>query len=416
MSTRILQIGLGTIGMAIAQNLSENGYEVVGFDVNQMVRNQAATRNIATYESLLDALESIPHTPKIIFLSIPAEHVTDLLHDILEYLNPGDIIADLSNSFFMNSVTHHQLCKDQEVHFVDCGISGGESGARNGASIMVGGEDEAVQLLEQVMQRIAIADGYAHVGGPGAGHFAKMVHNAIEYGMIGAIAEGFFVIQEHQAGLDLKIHDIFKPYTHGSIIQSQLITWLQKAYQADPTLRTMQQVVSPEKADMNMEYLSRHEEMKVLDAALIQRKLTRIEPSTIGTLINAMRSQFGGHAINNRNNEQSVKTLKFSPQQKEAIISGATSFTWRLFDEKNLQEGDEIVCLCDEVKKVFGIATIEKVTTTTLNQLTIPKPLLTIYKDHTELYKTFRHYYNDPTIDGSTEVKKIDFTFSSLSH
>jgi 6-phosphogluconate dehydrogenase len=165
---------------------------------------------------------------------------------------------------------------------------------------MVGGDSEAVELHKQLFLDLATENGFAHVGGPSAGHFTKMVHNAIEYGMMGAIAEGVNILNEHKEALAIDITEALKPYEHGSIIESSLMSWLGSAYNTKGLLERIGGEVPKGETEMEMEYLISSEEVLVLEAAVLQRKITRTKPSFTGTLIAAMRNQFGGHAIINK--------------------------------------------------------------------------------------------------------------------
>ena len=166
---------------------------------------------------------------------------------------------------------------------------------------MVGGQKETVQKHEHLFSALATEDGYGHVGGTGAGHFVKMVHNGIEYGMMGAIAEGVNILHEHKEGLDIDIKESLKPYQNGSIISSSLMNWLADSYNTEGYLEKIAGEVPKGETEMEMEYLIDNENVRVLEAALLQRKLTRLTPSFIGTLISAMRNQFGGHKTIDKN-------------------------------------------------------------------------------------------------------------------
>lgn len=288
-----LHIGLGSIGMAVAENLIEQGYRPVGFDVSISVQEAARSNGIQITKNLTDAIELIKDKPRFVFLAIPAEYVADVVTDLVELLESGDCIIDMGNSFFKDSIYRHQFCSEQKISFIDCGLSGGVSGGRYGASMLLGGESGPIQIAMPVLSAIARNARCSHVGGPGAGHFTKMVHNAIEYSMMGAIAEGFYILDEHQGALDLDIRSVLKPYAEGSVISGQLLRWLRETYENDPELLTLSNSVPTERSDIDMDYLTRHEVARILDAALTQRKITRIEPSIIGRIINGMRIHFG---------------------------------------------------------------------------------------------------------------------------
>lgn len=304
MSQRTLHIGLGPVGIAVANNLQEQGYEPVGFDVALAAKESAKEQGIATHKSLRDAVTASVNLPRVIFVAIPTTYVRDLLTDLVTLLDPGDIVIDIGNSFFKESIEHHQFCQEYSISFIDCGLSGGVGGARNGASLLLGGQSGAIQIAMPILQAIARQARCSHVGGPGAGHFTKMVHNAIEYSMVGAIAEGFYILDEHQGALDLDIKAILEPYAEGSIISGQLLRWLRETYQSDPELLTLSSSVPPEQSDIDMDYLTRHEVARILDAALTQRKMTRLEPSVIGRIINGMRMHFGDAIGPQQNNAE----------------------------------------------------------------------------------------------------------------
>jgi len=283
------------MGLAMTTHLVEQGYTVHGFDVSEAGRKTAAEAGVTTYESVVAAIAGMESAPKTVWLMVPARYVDDVIEDIVPQLQAGDTIIDGGNSFFKDTIRRHGELMDQEIHYLDCGTSGGVEGARNGASLMVGGERDAVVPLEHIFTTLAAPDAYGHVGGSGAGHFVKMVHNGIEYGMMGAIAEGMNVLHEHKDGLEVDVCEALKPYEHGSIIESHLMTWLSEAYHTPGMLSSIAGKVPKGETEIEMEYLVEHEQVKVLAAALEQRKDTRYHPSLIGTLISAMRNKFGGH-------------------------------------------------------------------------------------------------------------------------
>ncbi len=280
----------------MAANLVEQDYTVHGYDVDDKARSSADVDGVIVHKTLEEAVSTL-QTPRTIWLMLPSKYVDATLKQLRPLLTSGDTIIDGGNSFFKDSIHRHNDLMAEPIHFLDCGTSGGVSGARNGASLMVGGPKEIVKQHEHIFTALAIKDGYGHVGGSGAGHFVKMVHNGIEYGMMGAIAEGINVLHHHKDGLDLNINETLKPYQHGSIIESNLMNWISDAYHLDGYLEKIAGEVPTGETEMEMEYLIDHEDVRVLDAAVLQRKLTRIEPSFIGTLISAMRNQFGGHKI-----------------------------------------------------------------------------------------------------------------------
>lgn len=302
MNTEITFIGLGRMGLAMSLSLAEEGYDVHGYDTNEETLAEAAKAGVTVHTTLTDAINAT-QSPKTIWLMIPAQYVGEQITALRPLLSAGDTIIDGGNSFFRNSINRQHELLDSQIHFIDCGTSGGVSGARHGASLMVGGDKQTVAAHEHIFLALATENGYGHVGGPGAGHFVKMVHNAIEYGMMGAIAEGINVLHDHKEGLGIDILESLEPYQNGSIISSNLMDWLADAYHKEGYLEKIAGEVPKGETEMEMEYLINTENMRILDAAVLQRKLTRLEPSFTGTLIAAMRNQFGGHKIVHKNKD-----------------------------------------------------------------------------------------------------------------
>ena len=289
-------IGLGRMGAAMSAHLVEEGYTVHGFDVSVEARSKAEREGVNVHESISSCIAALPQT-RVVWVMVPSKFVEGVLEEVVPLIEKGDCIIDGGNSFFKDSVFRDQELNEKEIDFIDCGTSGGVDGARHGASLMVGGEDEVVLKHEHIFHTLAHENGYGHVGGPGAGHFVKMVHNGIEYGMMGAIAEGINILDEHKDGMHLNIKEALKAYEHGSIIESNLMSWLADAYEDEASLQEIAGKVPRGETEMEMEYLAAHNKVRVLTAALTQRKLTRVEPSFTGTLIAAMRNEFGGHQV-----------------------------------------------------------------------------------------------------------------------
>lgn len=295
----IAMIGLGRMGAAMAAHLYEQRVTVYGIDPSATARQAAAQEGIATYEKLADAIAALP-TPRVVWLMVPSAHVDEALADLQTLLTTGDVIVEGGNSFYTESQRRYRECTEAGLVFIDCGVSGGVDGARSGASLMVGGDRAAVATLEWLFVALAAPRGYAHVGGPGAGHYVKMVHNAIEYGMMGAIAEGMHTLEEKQDELAIDIRAVLDPYRHGSIITSNLMDWLADAYEEPEYLEKIAGVVPRGETEPEMEYLVDNANVPVLAAALTQRVATRTSSSRVGTLIAAMRNQFGGHSTKPR--------------------------------------------------------------------------------------------------------------------
>jgi len=250
---------------------------------------------VSNYAEMTAALGS----HKTVWVMVPSKYVDAVLEELLPHLNPGDTIIDGGNSFYQDSLRRHKTLKEKELKFLDVGTSGGMEGARHGASIMVGGLPEVFAPVEHIFAALATSDGYARVGDEGAGHFVKMIHNGIEYGMMGAIAEGMSVLHAHETEFGIDLKEVLKPYEHESIITSKLITWLREAYE-EGQIDAIKGEVPQGETEFEMEHITTLGDVKVLEAALAQRKQTREQESYLGKLVAAMRNQFGGHKVISR--------------------------------------------------------------------------------------------------------------------
>lgn len=282
------------MGKAMSTRLVEAGYTVHGFDVDPLARQSAAEAGVLVHDTIESAVTAVA-TPKVVWLMIPAQLVDSALEDMYPNLEPGDRVIDGGNSFYKDTITRAKKAFELQVTFIDCGTSGGVDGARDGASLMVGGPNEAVKKLEPLFTTLATVNGFGHVGQTGAGHFVKMVHNGIEYGMMGAIAEGLSFLESNEPELEINASEVLKAYQHGSIISSSLMSWLGDAYQTKDYLQDIAGQVPVGETEKEMEYITQQNQSPVLTAALTQRKDTRLHPSRTGTLISAMRNTFGGH-------------------------------------------------------------------------------------------------------------------------
>lgn len=287
-------IGLGRMGMAMAERLLEKGYQVVATDVDEAARSAAAEHGADAYASVAELAEHLPAGSPV-WLMVPAQFVDDVLGELQDVVPAGTTIIDGGNSDYRESRRRHERLSESGLHFIDCGTSGGVEGARHGASLMAGGRADVFAEHEHLFATLATKNGYALVGGPGAGHFVKAVHNGIEYGMMGAMAEGIALLHEHEDEFGIELDEVFKPYEHGSIISSRLLSWLIAGKQKGLLAEVSGEVPVGE-TEAKMQYLTSLGSLPVLEAALAQRKQTRVEPSKTGQYIAIMRAEFGGHA------------------------------------------------------------------------------------------------------------------------
>lgn len=208
-------------------------------------------------------------------------------------MKEGDIVIDGGNSYYKDSQKRYKTLKKLGISYMDCGTSGGISGARRGASLMIGGDIESFNYLSNVFRDLAVPQGFAYLGGSGAGHYAKMVHNGIEYGMMSALGEGFETIKN--SGLNIDLKEVAKVYSHGSIIEGKLMDWLAESFLEKGYLDTISGTVPKGETEEEMKKLDKVSDMPSLASAIKVREKSRIIPSYAGKLISALRNRFGGH-------------------------------------------------------------------------------------------------------------------------
>jgi len=288
-------IGLGRMGINMTTHLVEQGYRVVGYNRSEEARSEAAKAGIEVVGSINDLVTAL-ESPRVIWLMVPSCAVDTVLTELLPLLNPGDTVIDGGNSFYVDSIRRHQEIASKNINYLDCGTSGGVEGARHGASIMVGGKPEVFAVNEHFFKALAAPQGYARVGNAGAGHFVKMIHNGIEYGMMGAIAEGVTILHQNEETFGINLQEALKVYEHESIITSKLVSWLVESYKQGQ-IDLIKGEVPRGETESEMEHIVTLGEVKVLEAALAQRKSTRETESYLGKLVAAMRNQFGGHKV-----------------------------------------------------------------------------------------------------------------------
>ena len=289
-------VGLGKMGSNIAHNLLDNHVEVVGYDINDEVRKSVADQGIDVAHSLDALFQSLPER-KIIWLMVPCGKATeDSIQGLKEFMQADDILIDAGNSNFRDSIRHAQELKEIGIHFLDVGTSGGVSGARNGACLMVGGDPEAVAFLEPVFKAIAQEDGYLHTGEAGSGHFLKMVHNGIEYGMMEAIAEGFHVL--HESNFDYNLEAVAKNWNHGSVIRSWLMELAEQQFGAHADLADIKGVVDASgEAKWTVESALDFEvPVPVIVLSLMVRNASKQDDNFACKVLSVLRNGFGGHS------------------------------------------------------------------------------------------------------------------------
>ncbi|PIS05333.1 MAG: hypothetical protein COT81_01615 [Candidatus Buchananbacteria bacterium CG10_big_fil_rev_8_21_14_0_10_42_9] len=298
---RIGIIGLGRMGANLARNLLAQGWDIVGYDRTPDDIPDVVERGLRLTKSIPELIEKMPK-PRLIWLMVPAgKPVDDVLFGkggLVGLLSKGDTIIDGGNSFYKNTLKRARKVKQRGINFLDCGVSGGPSGARRGACLMVGGDKKIFLKHEKLFQDMAIAQGYQFFEGYGAGHFVKMVHNGIEYGMMQAIGEGFHVLKKSKFNLDLKRAS--NVYNHGSVIESRLVGWLIDAYR--------KYGVSLEKVDGRVSHTGEGEwtikaakelrvPVKVIEDSFRFRVQSGKNPTYTGQVVSALRGEFGRHPV-----------------------------------------------------------------------------------------------------------------------
>jgi 6-phosphogluconate dehydrogenase len=290
-------VGLGKMGGNMVERLLEGGHEIVAYARSEGSIRQAESRGAAGVRSL-EELAGRLSPPRVVWLMIPAgKPVEDTIARLAGLLSAEDVIVDGGNSRFSDSARHASDLAARGIGFLDSGTSGGVWGLKNGYCLMVGGKAEHFRMVEPALATLAPKDGYAHVGPAGAGHYVKMVHNAIEYSMLQGYGEGFEMLQA--SGYDLDLLQVARLWTHASVVRSWLLDLLVRALEEDPRLADIRGYVedSGEGRWTLHEAIERSVPVPALAAALFARFSSRQRESFSAKIIAALRNQFGGHAV-----------------------------------------------------------------------------------------------------------------------
>jgi 6-phosphogluconate dehydrogenase len=293
-------IGLGRMGLNMAMRLLRGGHKVVGYALSVKSVKQAEEKGVAATYSLKELMEKLT-PPRVVWLMIPAgDPIDKTILGLLPEMETGDIIIDGGNSNYRDTLRHYAMLKERGIHFVDVGTSGGILGIAEGYSMMVGGEKDVVERLRPIFETLAPAQdkGWGHVGPSGAGHFVKMVHNGIEYGLMQAYAEGFALLKRKEK-FKLDLHQVADIWRYGSVIRSWLLDLTSQALSKDQELSD----VAPYVADSGegrwtvFEAIDLDLDAPVITLSLLQRLRSRDEESFSDRLLAVMRQKFGGHSI-----------------------------------------------------------------------------------------------------------------------
>jgi len=292
--------GLGRMGANMARRLVNGGHRVVVFNRSRGPVEAAAAFGAVPSDSLADFAGKLS-APRIVWLMLPAGDTTEsAIQNLLPHLEPGDVVVDGANSNYKDTTRRAALLKEKGFHYVDVGTSGGIWGLTEGYSLMIGGEAEVVARLRPLFETLAPAPdrGWGHVGPNGAGHFVKMVHNGVEYGMMQAFAEGFNLMH-HKEEFDLDLHQIAEIWRFGSVVRSWLLDLIAHALEENPELEG----IAPFVADSGegrwtvIEGVEQGVPLPVISLALSERFRSQEEASFADKLLAAMRKGFGGHAV-----------------------------------------------------------------------------------------------------------------------
>ncbi|MCF7927357.1 MAG: decarboxylating 6-phosphogluconate dehydrogenase [Candidatus Izimaplasma sp.] len=294
---KIGMIGLGKMGLNLSLNMLDHDIEVNGYDPYISDEKKETYNKITFKESIKDLINSL-EKPRIIWVMVPSGDITEsVLTNLSKLLSKDDIVIEGGNSNFNVTLKRAKRFKQQQIYYYDVGTSGGVYGARNGACFMIGGDKEMFPTIEPIFEAIATKDGYAYLGNSGAGHFVKMIHNGIEYGMMQAIGEGFAVLEA--SDFDLDFDKVSKVWANGSIIEGLLMRVTEAAFKKDPKLESIEGIIddSGEGKWTIEEALNLEVGIPVISTALFTRYKSRDKSLFGEKIVAAMRNEFGGHKV-----------------------------------------------------------------------------------------------------------------------
>ena len=296
-------IGLGRMGGSMVERLLKDKHEVIAVDPSAEAGNAAASKGAVVARNLQEMLVRLK-PPRAAWIMVPSgKPVDDVIATLAGGMQPGDIIVDGGNSNFHDSIRRYEELKQKRIQFVDVGTSGGIWGLKLGYCLMIGGDAGAFRELEPVFKSLAPPDGYALVGGPGAGHYAKMVHNGIEYGMMQAYGEGFDILQASDYPFDL--YQIARLWNHSSVVRSWLLELAASALETDPRLENIKGFVqdSGEGRWTILEAMHKDVPAPIITFSLFARFYSRRPDSFTHKMLAALRQEFGGHAVKRSSSE-----------------------------------------------------------------------------------------------------------------
>ncbi len=296
----LAMIGLGKMGLNMSTRLVQGGHRVVGFAQTPTDVKAAEEMGVVGTGTLQEAVDKL-NSPRIIWLMIPAGNPTfETVDDLTKMLSKGDIVIDGGNSYYKDSIKHAEMLAAKGIEFVDCGTSGGIWGLKEGYSMMIGGKQEVVEFLRPIFETLAPAPdkGWGYVGPHGAGHYVKMIHNGIEYGMMQAFAEGFSIMKAKEE-FNIDLEKVSKIWQYGSVVRSWLLDLAARALKQDPGLADIKPWVadSGEGRWTVFESIDLNVPAPIITLSLQTRIASRDDENFTARMLAALRNQFGGHAV-----------------------------------------------------------------------------------------------------------------------
>ena len=289
-------IGLGKMGFNLGQNLLDHNHSVVAYDLNPTAVEEMKKLGAQATSNLGELVHTL-ETPRVLWIMVPHTVVDSVLSEITPLLEKGDIVIEAGNSHYKESIRRYNVLKETGIRYMDAGTSGGMAGARHGACYMIGGDQDAWEVVEPLFRDTAVENGYLYAGEIGSGHFLKMIHNGIEYGMMAAIGEGFEILEKSE--FDFDYEKVAKVWNNGSVIRSWLMELTEKAFAKDAKLEGIKGVMhSSGEAKWTLETaLDLQTATPVIALSLLSRYRSLDTDTFNGKVVAALRNEFGGHAV-----------------------------------------------------------------------------------------------------------------------
>ena len=296
---KLTMIGLGRMGMNMAKRLLKGGHQVVAYNRSPEKTNQLVEDGAIGAYSLYEVAENLS-TPRIVWVMLPAgQAVDDHIHQLKDLLSPGDIVIDGGNTYYKDDIRRAKLLDGKGIRFMDVGVSGGIWGLKIGYCMMIGGDKETFKQLEPIFKTLAPEEGYLYCGATGAGHFVKMVHNGIEYGMMQAYGEGFEILEASDYSESFNYAEIAHLWNQGSVVRSWLLELAEEAFRKNAKLTNIKGYVedSGEGRWTIQQALDSGVPANVITLSLLRRFRSRQEDPFTDRVLAALRREFGGHAV-----------------------------------------------------------------------------------------------------------------------